>query len=189
MFPSLSTFINLTGNWIRVNLIVRRMRAYNSPEAKANVAAIESRLAQLDETFRQFCSRQDYTFSPMVNLWPRRRFWRRQEVDRCLDLTMDVGVEDVLDRGFYPELPWSLHASGSLRPGREPAIHILSRPVFEHVPFSRLPSVLVDGLERGLQILNSMTESEILTQGQKFGRGAEPGAPPNGGPATAPSDS
>src|SRR5207245_9276670 len=129
---------------------------------------------------------------PKGQLWPQRRVWRRQEIDRCMDLHMVigiVGVQDVLDRGFYPELPWSLYASGSLRPGTDSDIHILSRPVFEHVPFSQLSSVLGEGLERGLGILNSMTEIEILTQGEKWRRGAEPGAPPNGGPATPPGDS
>jgi len=173
-------------------LQVRRMNEYDSPEGRANVSAIESKLAELDEVFLRFCTREGYTFSPKVDLWPRRRVWRRQEVDRCMDLTMVIGVigvQDVLDRGFYLELPWSLHASGSLRPAIDPDLHILSRPVFDHVPFSRLASVLADGLERGLKILNSMTENEILTQGQKWGRGAEPGAPPNGGPATPPRDS
>ena len=103
-----------------------------------------------------------------------------------MDLTMDVGVQDVLDHGFYPELPWSLYASGSLWVGNDSLA--LSRPIFEHVPFSRLASVLVDGLERGLQILNSMTASEILTQGQIGGRSTEPGAQPNHKPTKAPSD-
>lgn len=155
------------------------MRAYNSPEAQANVAAIESRLAELDEVFRQFCSRQNYTFRPTIDLWPRRRVWRRQEVDRCMDLTMELGVQHVLDRGYSPELPWSLYASGSFRPGTDLDIRILSRPVFEHVPFSRLASVLADGLERGLQILNSIGSNEILTEGQKYGRNSEPGVGPD----------
>jgi hypothetical protein len=165
------------------NIDVRRMHAYDSPEARANVAAIEAKLAELDDAFRQFCSRQDYRFSPIVQLWPRRRVWRRQEIDRCMDLTMEIGVQDVLNRGFYPELPWSLYASGSLRPDTALDVHIFLRPVFEHVPFFALASVLVDGLERGLQILNGMTETEIRMQGQKLGRGAEPDAAPNGGPA------
>jgi hypothetical protein len=149
------------------------------------VAAIESKLKELDEVFRQFCSREAYNLSAHVDLWPRRRVSHRQEIDRCMDLTMAigvVGVQDVLDRGFYPELPWSLYASGSLRPGTDPDIHILSRPVLDQVPFSELASTLADALGRGLQILNSMTESEILTRGQKCGRRAEPNAPPHGGP-------
>jgi len=162
------------------------MHAYDSPEGRANVAAIESKLKELDAVFRQFCSREGYTFSAMVDLWPRRRVWRRQEIDRCMDLTMTigvVGVQDVLDRGFYPELPWSLFASGSLPPGTDPDVHILSRPVLDQVPFSRMASALADSLQRGQQILNSMTKSEILTRGEKCGRHrAEPGASPNGGP-------
>lgn len=162
------------------------MHAYDSSEGRANVAAIESKLKELDEVFRQFCSGEGYTFSATVDLWPRRRVWRRQEIDRCMDLTMAigvVGVQDVLDRGFYTELPWSLYASGSLQPGTDPDIHILSRPVLDQVPFSQLASSLAEALRRGLLILNSMTENEILTRGEKCGRRAEPGAAPNGGPA------
>jgi hypothetical protein len=147
------------------------------------VAAIESKLKELDEIFRQFCSRVGYTFSSSVEVWPRRRVWRRQEIDRCMDLTMAigvVGVQDVLDRGFYPELPWDLYASGSLPPGTDPTIHILSRPVLDQVPFSRLESTLADGLARGLQMLNSMTQSEILTRGEKCGRRAEHLSSPRG---------
>lgn len=114
-----------------IALGVRYMYAYDSPEARANVAAIESKLAGLDEVFLQFCSRQGYTFSSTVQLWPRRRVWRRQEVARCMDLRMDVGVQDVLNRGFYPELPWSFCANGSLLPASDPNIHILACPVFE----------------------------------------------------------
>ncbi len=102
-----------------------------------------------------------------------------------MDLTMVigvVGVQDVLDRGFYPELPWSLYASGSLPPGTDPDIRILSRPVFGSVPFSRLASVLANSIDRGLEILNAMTETEILRHGKKYGRGAEPGAAPNAAP-------
>jgi hypothetical protein len=155
------------------------MHTHDSPEGRANVAAIESMLAELDDAFRRFASREHYTFSATVDLWPRRRVWRRQEFDRCMDLTMDsgvIGVQDVLDRGFYPELPWSLYASGSLPPGKDTEMHILSHPVFERMPFSQLAEILADSLERGLEILNSMTESGILTQGQKCGRGAEPSA-------------
>ena len=157
------------------------MHTYDSPEGGANVAAIESKLAQLDGVFLQFCSREGYTFSPRVELWPRRRVWQRQEIDRCMDLTMEIGVQEVLDRGFDPNLRWSLFASGSLHPGRDPGVHILSQAVFEHVPFSDLESVLASGLERGLEILNSLTETEILTHGNKLGRRAEP----NGGTATS----
>jgi hypothetical protein len=151
------------------------MNAYDSSEGRANVAAIESKLAELDEVFREFCIRENYTFSAIVNLWPRRRVWRRQEIDRCMDLTMTigvVGVQDVLDRGFYPDLPWSLYASGSLLPATDPENRILSHAIFEQVRYSQLAGILADSLERGLKVLDSMTENDILTQGQKWGESA-----------------
>jgi hypothetical protein len=167
------------------DFVVRRMHAYDSPEGRANVAAIESKLAELDGVFRTFCAREGYTFSPIVQLWPRRRVWRRQEIDRCMDLTMEEGVQDVLDRGYDPQLQWSLWACGSLPRSADPDIRILSRPVFEHVPFSHLSSALGDGLERGLRLLNDMTGDEIKAHGQKF-RGAEPSSPANGSQPSCP---
>jgi hypothetical protein len=68
---------------------VRRMHAHDSPEGRANVAAIESKLKKLDEVFRQFCSREGYNLSALVDLWPRRRVWRRQEIDRKSSQTVD----------------------------------------------------------------------------------------------------
>jgi hypothetical protein len=141
------------------------MYAQDSPEAKAHLAAIDSKLAELDTLFLQFCSRQDYQFSRNLQIWPKRRVWRRKEIDRCMDLVMDISFQDALDRGFYPDFPWSFYACGSLLPGTDPEVHILSRPIFEHVPYHRLESILEDGLASGLKILNAMTESEILALG------------------------
>ena len=140
--------------------------AWDSPEASAHLAAIESKLAELDGLFLQFCSQQDYRFSRSLNIWPKRRVWRRQEVDRVMDLEMDVGFQEALDRGFYTEFPWSFYARGSLHPGTDPDVHILSRPIFEHVPYPRLASVLPGALASGLQILNAISESDILSGGQ-----------------------
>jgi len=124
------------------------MYSQDSPEAQVNLAAIESKLAELDDLFVQFCSRQDYRLSRNLQIWPKRRVWRRQEIDRCMDLVMDTGFQDALDRGFYPEFPWSFYACGSLHPSTDPDVHILSRPIFEHVPHYRLASVLEDALWR-----------------------------------------
>ena len=138
----------------------------NSQEARANLAAIDLKLAELDDVFLRFCRLHEYRFTRNIQIWPKRRVWRREEIDRCVDLVMDIGFQEALDHGFYPEMPWSLYAQGSLHPGTDPDMHLLSRPVLEHVPFSRLPLVLEDGLTNGLQILNVMTESEILRHGQ-----------------------
>ena len=83
-----------------------------------------------------------------------------------MDLVMDVGFQDALDRGFYPDFPWSLYAQGSLHPGTDPEVHILTRPIFEHVPHPRLASLLEQGLARGLDMVNAMTERDVLTEGQ-----------------------
>ena len=155
------------------------MHTFDSPEGRANLATIESKLGELDDLFLQFCSQQEYRFSRSLNIYPKRRVWRRQEIDRVMDLEMDIGFQDSLDRGFYPEFPWSLYARGSLHPGTDPDVSVLSRSIFEHVPHSRLASILVDSLDRGLQILNTITESEILQHGEKWGRRAEPDPPSN----------
>ena len=151
------------------------MHKFDSPEGKANLAAIESKLGELDDLFLQFCSQQDYRFSRSLNIYPKRRLWRRSEIDRFMDLEMATGFQDSLDRGFYPEFPWSLYARGSLCSGADPDIRVLSRPIFEHVPHCRLAFILANSLDRGLHILNTMTESEIRQHGEKWGRRAEPG--------------
>ncbi len=156
--------------------VVRRMRAHDSPEARASVAEVEAHLSILDELLRQFCSRRGFTLSSPVGVWPRRRMWRRDEIDRCLDLTMDVGVQELFDHGFYPELPWSLCASGSLHPGMDTEVRILSRPVFEHVPSDQLSSVLAASLDQGFGILSAMTAEIIYAEGEKFGGNGEPDA-------------
>src|SRR5215831_1486869 len=138
----------------------------SSPQAKTNLAAIDARLTELDDIFLRFCSQHGYKLSRNLQIWPKRRVWRRDEIDRCLDLVMDVSFQDALDRGFYPEFPWSLYAQGSLHPGRDPDTRLSTLPVFEHVPYSQLSSVLEGGLAKGLQILNTLTQSQILTYGQ-----------------------
>jgi hypothetical protein len=140
--------------------------AQDSLEARAHLKAIEFKLAELDDIFAHFCTEQGYRFSRSLNIFPKCRVSRRQEIDRCIDLEFNVGFQDVLDRGFYPELPWSLYARASLHPGSDPDVHILSRPVFQNVPYTQLASVLKGALARGLQIVNAMTEKEVLADGQ-----------------------
>jgi hypothetical protein len=152
------------------------MRAYDSPEAQASVAAVEAQLSELDGLLREFYLRRGFTLSSPVGVWPRRRMWRRDEIDRCLDLTMDVGVREVFEQGFSAELPWSLYASGSLHPGTAPEVRIVSRAVFEHVPSAQLSSVLRASLDRALGILNATTAESIYAEGERFGRNAEPDA-------------
>src|SRR6185503_11121472 len=80
----------------------------------ARIEAVEAKLAELDPILRAFCVRNHYSFSGQVGVWPRRRVWTREEIDRAIALTMDLSVPEVMERGFYPDMPWSLYADASL---------------------------------------------------------------------------
>lgn len=140
------------------------------PEVTARIQAVEAKLAELDPTLHDFCTRNGYTFSSQVGVWPRRKVWARQEVDRTLDLVMDLTVAEVMERGFYPDMPWSLRATASLMlplPGR-----MLSEDVFHGLPFSQLAQVLSARLEDGLVMLRQVSREDIIAKGQVFGHAA-----------------
>ena len=90
-----------------------------SPEVPAKIQVIERKLTELDPILKEFCKRRGYTFTSHVGVWPRRMVWAREEIDRTIALTMDLTVPEVLERGFYPEMPWSLCGGATLF-GREP---------------------------------------------------------------------
>jgi hypothetical protein len=139
-----------------------------SPEIVARVQAVEAKLAELDPILHDFCTRRGFTFSSQVGVWPRRRVWMRQETDRALDLVMDLTVPEVMERGFYPDMPWSLRATASVMlplPGR-----LLSEDVFHGLPFSQLAELLSVRLEDGLAILREIKHEDIVTRGQIHGR-------------------
>jgi hypothetical protein len=164
------------------------MHASDSPEGRANLAAIEEKLGELDDLLARFCSEHDYTLRGSLNMWPKRRVWCRREIDRVMDLELDIEFQEALDRGFYPDLPLSLYARGFLLPF-DPDVHVLSRPIFQHVPHSRVGSILLDSLNRGVEMLDVVTEAEIFQSGETWGHRAETGASPNGGPTRSPDDS
>jgi hypothetical protein len=146
---------------------------YPSPEVWARVAAIEAKLAELDPIMQSFCERSGLTFSKMVDenrtLWPRRGMWARQDIDRCMHLTMDLSVAEVMDRGFYPEMPWSLHADASLPIEKGQPTRILSMDVFRRVPYLRLAVVLGQALEDGLSALHRLTREDVIARGEVVG--------------------
>ena len=86
-----------------------------------------------------------------------------------MDLTTDLTVQEVMDRGFSPDMPWSLHASASFLhiPGQ--ALRMLTRPVFTNMPYSRLASALPEQLESGLALLRTFTADLIISSGETFG--------------------
>ena len=139
-----------------------------SPETVARIEAVEAKLMELDPILHDFCARRGFTFSSQVGVWPRRRVWARAEVDRTLTLIMDLTVLEVMERGFYPDMPWSLVATASLMspmPGR-----LLSENIFHGLPFSQIADVLAARLEDGLVRLRKITHDDIITKGQIHGR-------------------
>jgi hypothetical protein len=146
---------------------------FPSPEVWARVDAIEAKLAELDPIMQAFCERRGFRFSKMVDenrtLWPRRGMWVREDIDRCMYLTMDLTVTEVMERGFYPEMSWSLHANATLPITTGQPTRILDTSVFRSVPYSRLADVLGQGLEDGLVALRKLTREDVHTRGKVVG--------------------
>jgi hypothetical protein len=145
------------------------------PEVWARVDAIEAKLVELDPIMQGFCEREGFRFSTMVDenrtLWPRRGMTAHEDIYRGLYLTMDLTVQEVMDRGFYPEMPWSLHADATFMPARGEPTHILSTDVFSGVPYSRLAEILGKSLEDGLLILRGLTRQDVVSRGEIVGGG------------------
>ena len=143
---------------------------FPSPEVWARVDAIEAKLTELDPIMQSFCARRSFRFSKMVDenrtLWPRRGMSAREDIDRLIHLTMDLTVAEVMERGFYPEMPWSLYAAATLPIAIGQPTRILSTDVFRGVPYSRLAAVLGKGLEDGLSILRRLTREDVITKGE-----------------------
>jgi len=136
-----------------------------APEITERIQAVEAKLAALDPILHDFCTRRGYTFSSKVGVWPRRKVWAREEIDRSMDLVMDLTVQEVMDRGFSPDMPWSLHATGSFPPARGEQ-RILTRPVFTNMPYSQLAPALPAQLEAGLAVLRTFTRDLIISSGE-----------------------
>jgi hypothetical protein len=137
-----------------------------APEITERIQTIETHLATLDPILRDFCIRYGYTFSSLVGVWPRRRAWRREEVDHCFDLTMDLTVSEAMEQGFSPNMPWSLFVTASSRPTCGSTARFLTADVFRQLPFSSLRDRLAADLEAGLTTLQAFTPEVIDERGQ-----------------------
>jgi len=137
-----------------------------APEITARIQAVETHLATLDQTLHGFCTRHGYNFRSFVGVWPRRGAWRREDVDRRFDLTMDLTVPEIMERGFSPEMPWSLYVTASTRPADFASARILTADVFRRLPFSSLSDRLATDLESGLATLQTFTPAIINERGQ-----------------------
>jgi hypothetical protein len=138
-----------------------------APEITERIQAVETHLATLDPVFHEFCTRHGYTFSSLIGVWPRRRAWRREEVDRCFDLTMDLTVPEVMERGFSPDMPWSLYVTASTRPPDFVSARVLTADVFRQLPFSLIRDRLAADLDMGLATLQTFTPEAINERGRK----------------------
>ena len=158
---------------------------FPAPEVWARIDAVEAKLAELDPIIESFCERRGLRFSKMVDenrtLWPRRGMWVREDIDRCIHLTMDLTVAEVMERGFYPEMPWSLHADASLPIEKGQPPRILDIDVFRGVPYSRLAEVLGQGLEDGLSALRRLSRDDVIARGAVVG--LPPGSRGGNGPS------
>jgi hypothetical protein len=139
-----------------------------SPEITARVQAVEAKLAELDPILHGFCTRRGYRFSSHVGVWPRRMVWAREEIDRTIALTMDLTVPEVMERGFYPEMPWSLRGGATLPPAADQPIRILNLDVFQGLPFLQLAGVLEARLEDARAMLQKVTREDIVERGQIY---------------------
>jgi hypothetical protein len=137
-----------------------------SPDIIAKIQAVEAKLTELDPILHEFCSRRAFTFSSIIGCWPRRKVWARQDIDRVIDLTMDLTVPEFFVRGFQPNVPWSLCASASLPVSEDVPSRILRVDIFRHLPFSEIAGVLAARLEEGFRTLGRFTREDVLAKGK-----------------------
>lgn len=136
-----------------------------SPESTAKIRSIEERLIDLDPIFREFCARYGFNLRGGPELYPKRVVWRREELDRVMDLSPDVSVAEVMEKGFYPDMRWSLYANASLLPKLGQPVRMLSLPIFQRIAYSELRTTLVSHLEEGYNLLRAITLREVMLRG------------------------
>jgi hypothetical protein len=139
-----------------------------SRHSKEKIRSVNDKLAQLDPILQSFCVNRGYSPRIVSDLWPSRGAWARGEIDRFLNLTTEARFPDILDRGFFPEMPWSLNATATpvMAPGLPLRWRVLTVNVFRGLLFSELPGVLENGLERGFAILHALTLEDVLARGE-----------------------
>ena len=139
-----------------------------SNQAKEKIRSVNDKLVELEPILQSFCAHRGYSLGVTSELWPSRGVRAGGEIDRYLHLTTDARFADILNRGFYAELPWSLHATATpgMTPGQPLQWRVLTVDVFRALPFSELAGVLQSGLERGFSILNGLSLEDVLARGE-----------------------
>lgn len=148
--------------------------------ALVRIQSVEKKLAELDPAWEAFCSRHEYLFRPGRELWPNRMAFAHGTIDRQLVLTMDVPFPELLNRGFWADMPWSLYAiarlpfwsqspCGKSQPQAGPAglyKPVLTFELFRRTPFLELGKVLEKELERGFSLLSEVNREDVLRKGE-----------------------
>ncbi len=145
-----------------------------SEAIKAKLRAINDKLSELDPILQAFCARRGFTACMRHDMWrqfasevwPSRLAYARGEIDRFLQLGMDESIREVLKRGFYPEMPWSLHAMASLQYKADQPLRFLTVEVFRGLPFSKLAGVLDERLEEAFSMMSAWTPEDVRTRGE-----------------------
>ena len=81
---------------------------------------------------------------------------------------MDLTVPEVLERGFYQEMPWSFCGGATLLIAAHQPTRILNLDVFCSLPFIQLAGILDARLEDARVMLKKVTREDIITRGQIF---------------------
>jgi hypothetical protein len=132
-----------------------------SNSAKLKLTTVQEKLSELDSIFQNFCTCRGYTLAAPSDLWPSRRARARDEIDRHLHLSPDVSFLQILEKGFYREMPWRLDAKAM--PPQVP-FPTLTINIFQGTPFSVLPSMLEQRLEEGFSTLRYLTLRDVMTK-------------------------
>jgi len=139
-----------------------------SNEAKEKIRSVNDKLVELEPILQSFCAQRGYSLRVTSELWPSRDARADGEIHRYLRLTTDARFIDILKRGFYREMPWSLKATATPRmaPGQPLLWRVLTVDVFRALPFCELAGVLENGLQGGFLILRGLSLEDVLARGE-----------------------
>ena len=131
-----------------------------SPAQRAKIGDVDEKLIELDPIMRGFCTRRGYTLSMVGGLIPGRRAWARGDLVRYIDLTTDTPYHEILKRGFFPEMAWSLYASAAAQS------RVMSRVLLHRVAYDEFKSVLEQHLEEAATFLSGLSLDQVAANGR-----------------------
>jgi len=157
-----------------------------SRATQSRIDSVNRKLSELDAIIQNFCTHRNYDFQVLDPEWFPARAARvpGSEISRQLHLFPAAPFVEILKRGFFPEMPWSLHACAtvsakpclpSLRALQypPPPWRLFSQELFGNLTLSEVANRLESDLERGHLILCDLTRQDVLEKGE----GPCPGKP------------